>query len=96
MLFAGKTTKARRTLVIENKLGMHARPAALFVRTATAYKSAVTVTKGGTVIDGKSILSLLTLAAPAGSTLVVNAHGDDAEEAVNALEKLVREKFGEE
>ena len=82
-----------RTVEILNPLGLHARAAARFVRTATRFSSKVTVSKEGTIIDGKSILGILFLAATAGSELTITASGDDEEEAVEALVELVSNGF---
>jgi phosphocarrier protein len=85
-----------RELAIHNRLGMHARPAALFVQTACRFSADISVKKDKQVIDGKSILGLLMLAAGQGTRLTVSARGADAVEALNALEKLITSKFGED
>ena len=79
-----------------NLLGLHARAAARFVRTASRFQSNITITKEGTTIDGKSILGILFLAASAGSQITISATGDDESEAVEALTSLVAGGFGEE
>jgi phosphocarrier protein len=84
-----------RTVGILNPLGLHARAAARFVRTASRFRSKVTVSKEGTTIDGKSILGILFLAATSGAELTVAASGEDEEEAVEALVRLVSDGFGE-
>ncbi len=84
-----------RRVEIVNVLGLHARPAARFVRTATKFRSKVTITKDGTVTDGKSILGILFLAAAVGSVVIISATGEDEEEAVAALATLVAEGLGE-
>ena len=84
-----------RTVGILNPLGLHARAAARFVRTASRFSSKVTVSKEGTTIDGKSILGILFLAATSGSELTIAASGDDEEEAVVALVDLVSDGFGD-
>ncbi|MFA4944681.1 MAG: HPr family phosphocarrier protein [Lentisphaeria bacterium] len=86
----------KRDIVISNKLGMHARPASLIVQTASRFRSDVRVIKNKQEIDGKSILGLLMLAAGQGTTLTLAASGEDAVEAVDALEQLFNSKFGEE
>ena len=68
-----------RELVIQNQTGLHARPAAAFVRTANTFSSEIIVTKGEDSVNGKSIMGLMTLAAGQGTTMVVEALGDDAE-----------------
>ena len=89
--------RAERTLQIQNELGLHARAATKFVQLASKFTGCViTVTKGDNEVNGKSILSLLTLMAPKGTTLTIRARGDRAEEAVNALSALIGDKFGEE
>ena len=85
-----------RQIMIVNKLGMHARPASLFVQTACRFIAEVKVKKDKQVIDGKSILGLLMLAAAQGTFLTVSANGPDAMEAVDAIERLISGKFGEE
>jgi phosphocarrier protein HPr len=86
---------ARVSCVIQNRLGLHARAAALFVQVASGYQSAVSVQKDGETVDGKSIMGLMMLAAGKGSTIEVEARGDDAEACVQALAELVQAKFRE-
>ena len=83
-------------VTIRNKLGLHARPAMSFVDTANGFKCDIRVTKDGQAVDGKSIMQLMMLAATAGSELLIEAQGPDAEQAVDALVKLVDGKFDEE
>lgn len=85
-----------RQIEVINLLGLHARAAARFVRTASRFQSKITITKEGTTIDGKSILGILFLAASAGSQITISAIGDDESEAVDALTSLVAGGFGEE
>lgn len=87
---------ASTQVTIINKLGLHARPAMSFVDTANGFKSDIKVTKDGQVVDGKSIMQLMMLAATAGTKLKIDAEGPDADEAVAALVKLVGSKFDEE
>jgi phosphocarrier protein len=82
-------------LEIKNKVGLHARPAALFVETASKFTSEITVWKGEARANAKSILHVLTLGAGAGSVVRVVAEGDDAELALKALEALNESNFGE-
>ena len=82
--------------VIVNRLGLHARPAMAFVDCAAAFASEITVCKGDTEVDGKSIMQMMMLAATKGSTLEIAAEGNDAAEACDALGKLVADGFGEE
>lgn len=81
---------------IKNKLGLHARPAAMFVRIANQFSSEITVEKDNEQVNGKSIMGLMMLAAGCGSILVVTAQGDDAEDALKALSELAERKFDEE
>jgi phosphocarrier protein len=85
-----------REFKIVNKFGIHARPAALFVKTVGQFQSDVQVYKDGNMASGKSIMSLLTLEGYCGSTLKVTATGPDAEEALNALKDLIENKFYED
>jgi phosphocarrier protein len=85
-----------RDLVVGNKLGLHARPAAMFVRVANRFSSDILVEKDGEEINGKSIMGLMLLAAGCGSRLKVTATGADANELVKALEELIARKFDEE
>jgi phosphotransferase system HPr (HPr) family protein len=83
-------------LVIGNKVGLHARPAALFVQTANKFRSMITVINGKARANAKSILNILTLGAGSGSVVTVIAEGDDAAEALRALEELNAGNFGED
>ena len=83
-------------LVIENQLGLHARPAAKFVKTIEKFRAGITVTKNGDMVNGKSIIGLLTLAAGRGTKLVIEAEGDDAAEAVDAIQSLAEVNFYED
>jgi phosphocarrier protein HPr len=85
-----------RELTISNKLGIHARPAAVFVKTANRFASEILVEKDGEKINGKSIMGLMMLAAGPGSKLTLHARGDDASKAIEELEALVERKFDEE
>jgi phosphocarrier protein HPr len=90
------TTTVERQLTIMNKVGLHARPAALFVQTAARFKDTrVEVVKDGLVRDAKSILSVLTLGVSQGTTITVRAEGPQAEAALAALADLVDRDFGE-
>ena len=84
-----------RTFTVSNKLGIHARPAAQFVKIASRFESDILVEKDDEEIDGKSIMGLMMLAAGHGSKLNVTANGKDEEEALNALEELVNRNFEE-
>jgi phosphocarrier protein len=78
-----------------NRLGLHARAAARLVHTAARYEASITVRRGTSRVDGKSILGLLTLAAARGTRLRVTADGPDADAALDELARLVRDRFGE-
>lgn len=80
---------------IENRFGLHARPAAEFVKLSSKFRSVVTVEKDGLEVNGKSIMGVMMLAAECGSSLRIRAVGADSEEAVDALVLLVRSQFGE-
>ncbi len=83
-------------LQILNELGMHARAATKFVQTANKFQSAVTVEKDGQTVNGKSIMGVLMLVAAKGSWISVRCTGADANEAIQALAELVKDKFGED
>lgn len=83
------------TLTIQHKVGLHARPAALFVQTANRFQSEIMVEKDGKLVDAKSILSVLTLGATQGTVVIVRAEGPDESEAAQALKELVESNFGE-
>jgi phosphocarrier protein HPr len=87
-----------RSVTISNRLGLHARAAARLVRRASQFNSSVKLLRedSGETADGKSILSVLLLAASRGTSLIIKTEGDDEERAVNALVELVEQKFGEE
>ena len=84
---------ARRTVKVVNPQGLHARPADLFVKTASQFDATIRVSKGNESVDGKSILSILTLAAEAGTQLEISATGVDANAALDALCELVEQGF---
>jgi phosphocarrier protein len=85
-----------KELTIANKLGIHARPAALFVKTANRFACEIFVEKDGEKINGKSIMGLMMLAAGPGSKLTLHIKGADALQAIVELEALVKRKFDEE
>ncbi len=88
--------KAEKEITILNRLGMHARPAAMFVRVASRHRCEIWVAKEGEEINGKSIMGLMMLAAGQGSKLRVRAEGPDAAEAIREIETLVASRFNEE
>ena len=85
----------QKEATIVNKYGLHARPAMQFVELANSFNSSVEVSNGTLTVDAKSIMSVMRLAATQGTVLRICADGDDAQDAVEALEKLVAEGFGE-
>ena len=87
---------ATTQVTISNKLGLHARPAMSFVDTANTFTSDIKVIKDAQVVDGKSIMQLMMLAATQGTKLQIQADGPDAQKAIDALSKLVASKFDEE
>ena len=88
--------KLVKVLIIENRLGLHARPAAMFVRAASKFRSEIWVAKEGEEVNGKSIMGLMMLAAGQGSKLQVRCEGPDAEEAIRELEQLIKSRFNED
>ncbi|MCX5850370.1 MAG: HPr family phosphocarrier protein [Deltaproteobacteria bacterium] len=84
-----------RTLKLKNKLGMHARAAAAFVKVAQQFKAKVYIERDGQIVNGDSILDILTLACPYGGKLTIKAEGVDAFMAIEELGKLIENKFGE-
>lgn len=85
-----------RELTVTNKLGIHARPAAMFVKVANRFGCNIFVEKDGETVNGKSIMGLMMLAAGPGSKIVVHAEGNDAPKAVNEIEALLNRKFDED
>ena len=81
-----------KKLIIKNKQGLHARPAALFVQIANKYESDVTVRKGNEEVNGKSIMGVMTLAAEKDSKITLKINGPDAQEAMQELETLISGK----
>ena len=85
-----------RSVTVVNQLGMHARAAARFVHLATRFESQIRVGRNSKVMDGKSIMGILLLAAARGTTITISADGSDEEAAVAALTQLVESGFGED
>jgi len=84
-----------RQLVVRTESGLHARPAAAFVKTANSFRAQITVTKDGDSVNGKSIMGLMTLAASNGTRLIIETKGDDAQAAADAIEELFEQNFNE-
>ena len=85
--------KITREMTLQNKYGMHVRPAGLFAKTASRFDADIEVEKDGNVVSGKSIMALMTLEAVCGTTLRVSASGPQAQEALDELDALVQRKF---
>ena len=88
-------TTIERPVTIQNRHGLHARPAAEVVKAASRFQSDITLVRDDMEVNGKSIMGVMMLAAECGATVTVRASGPDAEQAVAALELLVNNKFGE-
>jgi phosphocarrier protein len=84
-----------KTVTVANVYGLHARPAAEFVKLASKFESEILVDKDGLEVNGKSIMGVMMLAAERGSVIEIRARGADAKEAVDALASLVADGFGE-
>ena len=84
-----------RTVLIENKNGLHARPAAEIVKLAAKFRSEITIVKDDLDVNGKSIMGVMMLAAEHGSSITLRAEGPDADQALDALATLVHNRFGE-
>ncbi|EJB04890.1 phosphotransferase system HPr (HPr) family protein [Rhizobium leguminosarum bv. trifolii WSM597] len=89
-------TSLSRELLIINKRGLHARASAKFVQMVETFDAAITVCKDGMTVGGTSIMGLMMLAASPGSSVVVSASGSQAAEALEALDQLIQNRFGEE
>jgi len=86
----------QQIVIIQNKAGLHARPAAVFVQTASKFKASISLEMDGRKVDAKSIMGIMSLCAGQGKQIVLKAEGDDAEEALTTLIQLINSKFGEE
>ena len=91
----GDTLMAERSVKIVNKLGIHARPAAEIVKTASRFGSNITIVRDDLEVNGKSIMGVMMLAAEQGSTIDIKADGPDADAALDALEAVIADGFGE-
>lgn len=85
-----------RNVLVQNKIGFHARPVSLLVETGKIFKSSITVEKDGQTADIRSIVSLMKLRVKMGDEVVVCAQGEDEADAVRAIVELIESKFGEE
>src|SRR5439155_20019689 len=88
--------KITKEITILNRLGLHARPSAMFVKVCNRHKSDIWIEKDGEQVNGKSIMGLMMLAAGQGSKLLVTCTGSDAERAVQEIEALVERRFDED
>ena len=93
---AAGVQKVEKELTIVNRLGLHARPAAMFVRIASRHRAEIWVSKEGEEVNGKSIMGLMMLAAGQGSKLSIRCDGPDADKAMEELEVLIKTGFNEE
>jgi phosphocarrier protein len=93
---AAREKKVEKDISIVNRLGLHARPAAMFVRIASRYRCDVWVAKEGEEVNGKSIMGLMMLAAGQGSKLHIRCEGADADKAIAELEELIKAHFNED
>ena len=93
---AAPAEKIEKELTIVNRLGLHARPAATFVRIASRHRAEIWVSKEGEEVNGKSIMGLMMLAAGQGSTLRIRCDGPDADKAMEELEDLIKAGFNED
>lgn len=85
----------KKQFEIINKLGLHARASAKFVATASRFACEIEVSKDSKTVNGKSIMGVMLLAAKQGSTIEINAEGEEEQEAIQALEELIADRFGE-
>jgi phosphocarrier protein len=85
-----------RDFIISNKLGLHARPSARLTQTASRFSADIHISRNGRRVNAKSIMGVMMLAAGQGSTVTVEAEGEDAEQAVEAIGQLIAERFGED
>ena len=85
-----------KEITIINKLGLHARAAAKFVSLASGFSSDINISRNGKTVNGKSIMGVMMLAASCGSTIELSINGDDEENAMQQIEQLIQDRFGEE
>ena len=93
---ASPSRKIEKDVPVINRLGLHARPAAMFVKTANQFNCEVFVEKDGETVNGKSIMGLMMLAAGQGSKLHIRCEGPDADKAIKELEELIKARFNED
>ncbi len=85
-----------KEITIINKLGLHARAAAKFVNLASGFESEINISRNGRTVNGKSIMGVMMLAASCGSSIELSISGSDEEQALQQLEQLIQDRFGEE
>lgn len=90
---AGETNRCAREVIVQNRNGLHARPAAMLVKVSSRFRAEIWVEKDGERVNGKSIMGLMMLAAAQGSVIKVSTEGDDAELALEKLSTLVKSGF---
>lgn len=88
-------SKVVKKVEIKNKLGLHARAAALLVQTVNKFSAQINFSADGQSTDGRSILGVMSLGVPQGSKIQIEANGDDADKAIKAIEKLIEARFNE-
>ena len=93
---AASAQKIEKEVTVVNRLGLHARPAAMFVRIASRHRAEIWVSKEGEEVNGKSIMGLMMLAAGQGSKLRIRCEGPDADKAIEELEELIKAGFNED
>jgi len=86
----------KEEFIIQNKVGLHARPAAIFVQTTNKFKSNIIVEKDGKKVNAKSILGILSLGVERGAHIVIKAKGEDEKKVMHEIRELIENKFGEE
>jgi phosphotransferase system HPr (HPr) family protein len=95
LIYQRQVLMPEKNLIIHHEVGLHARPASIFVKTAAKFKSEITVSHGDRTSNAKSILGILSLGAQKDAKISIKAEGDDAADALKALETLVNDNFGE-
>jgi phosphocarrier protein HPr len=86
----------KRDFTISNKLGLHARPSAQLTQTASRFAAEIHISRNGRRVNAKSIMGVMMLAAGQGSSVTVEAEGEDAEQALEAIGRLIADRFGED
>lgn len=92
----GEDVMVSKDVYVQNKTGLHARPASKFVQIANEYKSEIFIQKGNSKVNAKSIMGVMTLGISKGTKITITAEGQDEEKALDKLIELIESKFGEE